>query len=153
MIAQEEDFEACIPELKPMMAELEDDVQFTCPLQVDWSLYIAISNAGAVKLLTCRDDGVLLGFCVIMLSPNLHSIGNVIAMSTGIFCPKAYRGKGVGLKLIALAEEKQKQYNWHELMIASRAVKPLDKILTRRGYVAQETFYSRKNDATSTTIR
>jgi hypothetical protein len=144
MITQEEDFEACIPELKPMMAELGAEIALSRPLNVDWAQYSRLGGMGVVKLLTCRKEGKLLGFCVIAIAPNLHAIGESMALITGIFCPKANRKLGVGNALLAIAEQKKIQYNWGELLIASRTVAPLDMILARRGYTAEETIFAKR---------
>jgi hypothetical protein len=144
MITQEEDFASCVAEMQPMIKELDEDVKMSRPLEVDWEGYCKLSEMGVVKLITARKDGALLGFCTIAISPNLHTCGETMALITGIFCPKKNRLLGVGNALLDVAEQKQRQYNWGELLIASRVSKPLDKLLARRRYTPQEIIFAKR---------
>jgi len=70
----------------------------------DDSMYLAFEKAGFSKTFGAYIDDVLIGFVIVLISPNPH-YGCKIGSIESIFVSNEHRKSGAGLKLLKAAEE------------------------------------------------
>lgn len=79
------------PNIGRHYAEMTDGDDYGLP-DIDWDSYLAASYAGCVRVVTARDNGILVGYSVFTLGNNLRYKNLIEANSDGIFLEKEYRG-------------------------------------------------------------
>lgn len=137
----------CLGELRPMFAELWNDVAVDKDrfrAKCEEPKYKALEDAGAICLTTARVDGKLVGYYCALLLPNPHYEGQGLMAYTDMYYlnPKARRGN-VGLRLFMFTEAVWrdrgvvKAYSSHKLhksrgtMFAVLGWKPTDLIYSK----------------------
>ena len=110
---------------------------------MDWDSYEKLEEHGLLRIFTARDDGKLVGYIWILITPNLHSKGSVLACDDGLFVAKDYRGKSVAKDLIQFAEMCLKEDGLKVFHIVGTTEKPIDALMQRMGYTAIETKFQK----------
>lgn len=77
------------------------------PTNRDYDLYQKFEQAGFSRMFAAYKDSLLVGFLVLLVSPNPH-YGCKIGTIESIFVGSNYRNSGAGLKLLKAAEETAK---------------------------------------------
>ena len=144
MIYAEESPDTFFKDMEALLPLYESELPLVYPIKPDWDQYRALYDAGVLFCLTARDGENLVGYFVIIVSPNLSSRGEKMMFGATLFVRKEYRGKGPGIRLIRMAEKKAKDYNVQSVMISSPARQPIGGLLEKMGYRAEETLYSRR---------
>ena len=57
--------------------------------------YLLLESAGVLAVVTARASGKLIGYNVMVLTPNLHHAGVKYAINDGLFVDKAWRGQEI----------------------------------------------------------
>lgn len=97
-------------EADPDFKKLVDEYSAECsiegmpPTNHDYDLYQKMEKAGFAQMLGAYKDSSLIGFLVLLVSPNAH-YGCKIGSTESIFVSKNHRSHGAGLKLLKTAEE------------------------------------------------
>jgi GNAT superfamily N-acetyltransferase len=112
-------------------------------LDMDWDLYSQLENLGLLKIFTARDDGSLVGYLFVVLSPNLHSKGSMLACDDGLYVAKSHRGKSVAKDLVCFTEHCLKEDGVKVFHIVGTTEKPIDSLVKRMGYVKVETKFQK----------
>jgi GNAT superfamily N-acetyltransferase len=73
--------------------------------QVSWQTYHSLEQAGVLHAWAARDDGVLIGF-VILITSMSPEYGVPLTCTEAFFVAAASRHTGAGLRLLAAAEAK-----------------------------------------------
>lgn len=144
MIYSEESPDTFFKDMEALIPTYEEELPLTYKIAPDWTQYRALYEAGVMFNLTARKDGKLVGYFVVMVSPNLSCLGEKMMFGASLFVLKEWRGKGPGIRLIRMAEKKAKDYNCQTVMISSPSRKPIDGLLRKMGYHAEETLFSRR---------
>jgi GNAT superfamily N-acetyltransferase len=110
---------------------------------MDWDLYSQLENLGLLKIFTARDDGSLVGYLFVVLSPNLHSKGSMLACDDGLYVAKSHRGKSVAKDLVCFTEHCLKKDGVKVFHIVGTTEKPIDSLVKRMGYVKVETKFQK----------
>jgi len=110
---------------------------------MDWETYAKLEDLGLVKIFTARDNGKLVGYLWVILSPNLHSKGTTVASDDGLFVSKEYRGKQVAQDLIRFTEQCLKEDGLKVFCISGTHENPIGPLMNRMGYTAIETKYQK----------
>lgn len=74
------------------------------PLDVDLDGYAAAEQAGQLRCFTARLSGMLVGYAVFLVGPNLHYRASLQARQDVLFVLPEHRNQGVGLELIRWSE-------------------------------------------------
>lgn len=110
---------------------------------MDWDSYEKLEEHGLLKIFTARDNGELAGYLWVLITPNLHSKGSVLACDDGLFVAKEYRCKSVAKDLIQFVETCLKEDGVKVLHIVGTTEKPIDALMQRMGYTAIETKFQK----------
>ena len=110
---------------------------------MDWDSYEKLEDMGFLKIFTVRDNGLLVGYLWVILSPNLHSIGSVLACDDGLFVAKTHRGQTVAKDLIQFTERCLKEDGIRVFHIVGTTEKPINSLMKRMGYTEIETKFQK----------
>ena len=110
---------------------------------MDWDAYEKLEEAGMLKIFTARDGDTLVGYLWVLLTPNLHSKGSVLACDDGLFVAGSHRGKAVAKKLLEFTEDCLREDGLKVFHIVGTTEKPINSFMKRMGYVEIETKFQK----------
>lgn len=110
---------------------------------MDWDSYAKLEDVGFLKIFTARDDDDLVGYLWVIVSPNLHSRGSVVACDDGLYVAKSYRGQAVAKELVRFTERCLKEDGVKVFHIVGTTEKPIDSFVKRMGYTEIETKFQK----------
>lgn len=114
-----------------------------CKLKPDWERYYTVEKAGVLKIITARDDGVLVGYFVALVTPGLHYCDNVYAVNDVVYLKDSYRDSLVGLEMFKYAEEYFKTLGVDVISIHMKTALPFDSLCEGLGYDYVERLYTK----------
>ena len=112
-------------------------------LNPDWGIYNILEEQGSLMIFTCRDEFKLVGYFVVISTPNLHSKGSILAVADVIFLDKDYRRGLAGYKLFKFAEDCVRKDGFKTLHVTTTEMNPIDPLMSRLGYSKIETKYEK----------
>lgn len=112
-------------------------------LNPDYEKYVALEDAGVLKIYTVRDNGQLVGYFLVMVTPHLHYQDHVFAMNDIIYVDPTYRGSTIAYRLIKFAEQQLKAEGVSVLMINMKVHAPFDRLLEGLGFSNTERVYTK----------
>ncbi len=112
-------------------------------LDPDWDIYSLLEEQGSLMIFTCRDDLKLVGYFVVVTTPDLHSRGSTLAVADVIFLDKEYRVGLTGHKLFKFAEDCVRKDGFKSLHVTTTEMNPIDPLMIRLGYSKIETKYEK----------
>ena len=137
------------PELEPLIREhwLEVAHYLDIPLDPDRDAYNAMEDAGAVRAYTARIKGVLVGYVIYFVRPNLHYSGSKQAVQDVLFIAPEHRG-GLGFRLLRWSHERLRDEGV-QVVYQHVKVKPglnFGPVLERMGYELIDNIYGKRLD-------
>ena len=95
-----------LPQLKQVIGEHYEELSVTkeFPLDPAWDKYENLWKQGALKIVTVKNDGVLIGYIIYFITPHLHYQTCLTAVEDIYFLKKEYRKGRVGLKMFKFAD-------------------------------------------------
>ena len=104
---QVEEYENCIEEIKPHYIKHYEELSVTkeFDLDPDYEAYSNLATIGLIKVITCRKEGVLIGYIYFILSKNLHYKTMLVACEDIYYLEKSERKGRVGINLFKFAEQ------------------------------------------------
>jgi len=112
-------------------------------LDPDWDIYTVLEEQGSLMIFTCRDGLKLIGYFVVVTTPDLHSKGSTLAVADVIFLDKDYRSGLTGYKLFKFAEDCVRKDGLKSLHVTTTEMNPIDPLMIRLGYSKIETKYEK----------
>ena len=112
-------------------------------LDPDWDIYGILEEQGSLMIFTCRDGLKLVGYFVVVTTPDLHSKGSTLAVADVIFLDKEYRSGLTGYKLFKFAEDCVRKDGFKSLHVTTTEMNPIDPLMIRLGYSKIETKYEK----------
>lgn len=132
------------PDIKPLIekhwAETEPN-QDTISLNPDWVEYARLDAAGILHIFTARDEGRLIGYCVVMISRSVHHKEHIFASTDVIYVHPKYRQGSTGSDLIKFAEKHCKDGGVSLMTLNMKTEFPFDKLMLRMGFNLIERVY------------
>lgn len=125
------------------LGRLHCDEVMNQPIDFDVDLYRKMEDASILKIFTARFDGVLVGYMVVILTPDIHARGEFIVADDGFFMHKDFRGNGYGVGLLEFSENCLRQDGHKRFHISTMAKKPIDDLLVAKGYTLIERKYEK----------
>ena len=110
---------------------------------MDWDAYEKLEEAEMLKIFTARDGKNLVGYLWVLLTPNLHSKGSVLACDDGLFVAETHRGKTVAKELIKFTEDCLREDGLKVFHIVGTTEKPINSFMKRMGYTEIETKFQK----------
>jgi hypothetical protein len=122
---QRESVLAVLEEIKPLLLMHWDEVSFyrDIPLDPDYDAYIAMDEAGVLRVYTARDDdNKLIGYAVFFIRTNPHYKKTLSAVQDIIFIDQTRRGI-FGAKFILWCEDRLREEGvvvvYHHIKVAT----------------------------------
>ena len=112
-------------------------------LNPDWDAYHNLELQDKLKIFTAREDGLLVGYFVVIVTPNIHYKDHLFASNDIIYLHPDYRKGMTGVKLIKFAEKCLSEDGVSVMTINTKIHKPFDLILERLGFKCIERVYSK----------
>lgn len=129
-----------IPLLDKHWAETEPN-QDTILLDPDWREYARLDQQGILHIFTARDEGNLIGYCVVMISRSVHHKDHVFASTDVIYVKPDYRKTATGSDLISFAEKFCNENNVSLMTLNMKTEYPFDNLMLRMGFNLIERVY------------
>ena len=141
----EEKFGDFLEELKPLLPDHYDElsVSKSYPLSPDFSLYLMLQDKGNLICVTCRDDGVLVGYIIFIVQPHLHYTTCLTAIDDVYFVKKEYRTGRTGLRLFQKAEDVLKAHGVQRIIISCKVHLDHSNLFEYMGYKNIEKVYDK----------
>jgi hypothetical protein len=100
---KEESLLNCLPELTQLAAENGKEI-YGDSYAPSITSFIDLATGGLLRVFTVREDGILVGYAMFVVSPKLHQRLLVCADCTTIYLTEAHRGNKAR-ELVKYAEE------------------------------------------------
>ena len=144
---KEETFDQVIDEIKPLLEDHWEEIALhkdTIKLNPDYGRYEQMFKSGSMRIVTARDDGKLVGYCIMMLYHHIHYKDQFMAMDDIFFIDKDYRKGLTGVKLFIKTEEIMKKYGVTKLSLNVKVHQDVGAIFERLGYKETERMFTKK---------
>jgi GNAT superfamily N-acetyltransferase len=142
----DEPFENVIEEMKPLIdvhwnevAMYKDKIE----LNPDYTKYVYLSRAGVLKTYVAREDGKLLGYCILFIQPHIHYQDDKFAAVDALYIDPTYRGKMLGVKMFRYVEQQMKELGVSVITHHIKVEHDYSPMLKRLGYNHAEVIYSK----------
>jgi len=135
-----------IDEMKPLVEKHYEEVHAykdKVPLNPDWEKYKELDSLGMMHTTTVRDGGKLIGYCVFLVSKNLHYKDHVYAINDVLYLDESYRGTAVAFTLLALAERLLKDIGVSVMTIHMKTHVPFDGLMRALDFNKIEYLYGK----------
>tara|TARA_R110002012_G_C11628943_1_gene609635 strand:+ start:1217 stop:1669 length:453 start_codon:yes stop_codon:yes gene_type:complete len=146
MIFARENLDDIYDELLPLLESHWKEIalnQDKIKLNPDFNRYRMMQVSGACRIYTARDEGVLVGYFVVLLSASLHYSDHVFANCDIIYIKPNARAGMNGARLIKYVEKDLSDIGVSLLLINTKAHAPFDRLLERLEYNMIERIYSK----------
>lgn len=115
------------------------------PMDPDWDAYDALQKSGMLRICTARTgDGELVGYVCHIVRPHLHYRSALTAIQDVVFLREDHRGGGLGMKLIAFADQRLAGEGVKITMQHVKAAHDFGPLLERMGYELVDHLYCRR---------
>lgn len=116
------------------------------PVDYDWAAYETLDKMGALKLYTARLNNLkLVGVNLYVVINALHHKDHLVANCDTLAVDIAYRGRGIAMELMRVAETDLWAQGVHEIVHTKRCVLGgNDTLFTAHGYEKTEVSYHKK---------
>ena len=104
--------------------------------------YFGLEEAGDLVMVTARDEGVLVGYVIVLVTTHPHS-GEILASVDGIYVMPSHRGGGLSAPLLECVEDVGSFIGATLLTINSTMKMPLGKLFKGLGFKEEEVVYSK----------
>jgi hypothetical protein len=135
---QEEAYSDCVDDLVELYpehyAEVEQPVADKYKLDPNWEQYFNLEKSGSFKVITCRDEGTLVGYMFFIISPHLHVKSCMTAYEDIYFLRKDYRKGRTGIKMFQYAEQYLKSLNVNRILCSTKVHQDNSRLFEYLGY-------------------
>lgn len=140
--AQEEFTTEFIDEVSSLISMHWEEVQYeSIEFDPDWDKYLALEEAGVLRLYTARIDGELKGYYTTVVDTFIHAKDVVLSYQDSIYVEPETRIIGGGAGLIDYAEKQMKKDCIDIIFMAVKEKRDFSRTLVDRGYILHEKIY------------
>ena len=135
-----------IDEMKPLVELHYEEVHAykgKVALNPDWDRYKFLDSINLMHTTTIRDDGVLVGYCVFMVAPNLHYKDHVYAINDVLYVSTELRHTTAAGTLLSFAEKCLQDIGVSVVTMHMKTHVPFDGLMTKLGYKKVEYVYGK----------
>lgn len=108
--------------------------------RINWPVYYALEQYGALHVIAVRDDEMLVGFGVLTVTEHHNARGMAIAQELAIYIDPPYRKGRIGIKLLDTMVKQATAVGAKFILITSRGGN-LTPLLKHRGFTELETTF------------
>lgn len=134
----------CLDEMVPLLREHYVEVHpypDKIPFNPDYEKYKTLNDQGLIHFIAVRDCGVMIGYCLAFLLPNLHYSDHVYAINDVIYLDKAYRHSVISDHMISYAEDCYKNSGASVMTLHMKTSVPFDGLCRRHNLEHIENIY------------
>lgn len=115
-------------------------------LEIDSTIYQILEDKDRLKVFTARFQGKLVGYFSVVIAPDLHYKGKLVAINDVIFLHPDYRKGTAGVKLFKFVEKCLKEDGFKQLQVTYTERFDISSLLLRLGYSKIETKFEKRLD-------
>ncbi|MFQ3256858.1 MAG: GNAT superfamily N-acetyltransferase [Porticoccaceae bacterium] len=133
-------------DIKPLLEEHWELValnQGKIKLNPNWEEYARLDAAGVLRVFTAREDGELVGYCVLVVSRSMHYKDHVFANNDVTFVLPDNRAGATGYQLLKYAEDHCAKNDISLMNVNTKVHIPFDSLLVGMGFNLIERIYSK----------
>lgn len=134
------------PEMLPLLVEHWKEIALNhaeVPLDIDHERYDALDEAGVLHIVTAREDGVLIGYHVAIVSTHLHYKSTLHGITDVYYIAPAKRQGFTGIRLFQTVEKELKTLGVKKLFTGTKLHLDLGRMFERLGYKPVERLYAK----------
>lgn len=109
----------------------------------DWARYEALDKLGQLSIVTLRNQGIIVGYCVMHVCPELHYRSTLTATMDIMWVAPEYRENMGGLRLMRAVHQELRRRGVKRVYMGSKLHKDISKLFTAMGYVPIELWFSK----------
>lgn len=109
----------------------------------DWERYDRLDKLGHLSIVTLREKGIIVGYCVTHVMPELHYKTTLTATMDILWVAPEYRENMGGLRLMREVHRELKRRGVKRVYMGSKLHKDISKLFTALGYVPMELWFSK----------
>ena len=146
MIYSKEKLLNCKEELIPLLEEHYKEIaayQDKINLAPDWKKYKQLDEAGILNIFTMRDKGILVGYYICMVLPNLHYSEDLYSVNDIVLIKPEYRNQLNGVELFLYVEEEMLKLGVSVMTMHMKTSLPFDKLCEGLGWDYMERLYTK----------
>lgn len=113
-------------------------------LNPDWDVYKLMQEIGKLMWLIARDDGVIVGYSLFVISNNLHYKDYLYAIEDVFYVVGDRRGRTIGVGLVKKSEELLKARGVDVITHHAKFTNEFAPFLERLGYEKVETMLAKR---------
>ena len=143
---QQEFLDSVVEDAKGLLDDHWEEVALNkdkIKINPDWDAYYTLQEQGKLKVFTARDEGVLVGYFVVFVSPHIHYKDHLFAKNDLIYLAPSHRKGFTGIKLIKFAEGCLKEDGVSVLVVNTKNRKPFHKLMIFLGFTSEDIEYSK----------
>lgn len=134
-----------ISELDPLITSHWVEVgDASRPPLVVWTLYRRAEGMNMIKVFTARDAGVLVGYGIFAIVPNIHHGGEIEAVQDVFFMSKKYRIGSSGIRFLRFCDEALKDLGVTGIRHQVTPANDWGNVLRYLGYEETQTCFERR---------
>jgi hypothetical protein len=136
----------CKKELIPLLEEHYKEIaayQDKINLAPDWKKYKQLDEAGILNIFTMRDKGILVGYYICMVLPNLHYSEDLYSVNDIVLIKPEYRNQLNGVELFLYVEEEMLKLGVSVMTMHMKTSLPFDKLCEGLGWDYMERLYTK----------
>jgi hypothetical protein len=151
IVYQHEDFASFMLDAASMWKEHFKEVSLEGmaskrPFVPDIRKYLSLQDSGSLAVFTMREDGILVGYAVFIVSSPMHYSLTPYAVNDALYVSPGYRKGSTGIKfmkwcekmLVAISENRIKIVQWR-----TKADHNFGKVLEALGYTPDDIVYTK----------
>lgn len=109
----------------------------------DWERYKSLEDTGVLKMVTVRDNGVLVGYYLFIVVVGLHYSEDLYAINDIVLIKKEYRSSKVGLGLFKYVEDWAKDLGVSVMTVHMKTFLPFDSLCKGLDWDYAERLYTK----------
>lgn len=113
------------------------------PLDIDHARYDALAAAGALHVVTARDETGLIGYHIAIISTHLHYKSTLHGITDVYYVAPEKRQGFTGIRLFQAVERELKARGVRKLFTGTKLHLDMGPLFERLGYTAVERLYSK----------
>lgn len=142
----EEKFEEVIEELKPLLNDHYEEIaiyQDKIDLNPNYEMYKALEDLGNLHVLTARDEGRLVGYCVTFIQSHPHYIDHLFAANDILYIMPDYRHTELAPNMLNVLEEIMKEKEVSVMTFHMKTYKPFETLMDFLAFDKTEHLYTK----------
>lgn len=143
---QVEAWSDALPEMRLLFLRHWEELaldQESVPLDPNYKRYGELEASGALSCVTVRENGRLVGYAVMFVTPGLHYCSCLEARMDMFWIMPEVRGRMGGKRLFRAVEKELRRRGVQRVYVGSKLHRDVGRLFTALGYRPIETWYSK----------